>query len=122
MLKKKKKKKLFLVSFFSLARAHSRSLSFVNLISLNSYFTLSVSILGHGPLGLAIEQTALKQGWLYTASSTIGGAVCPKRMVHSSVSKSGSMVRGRPKASAKKASVGRLHRLVQRPTQPDSWR
>ena len=87
-----------------------------------TYFALSVSIFGQGPLGLAIEHTAEKQGWLYTASSSIGGGAWPKRIVHSSVSKSGSMVSGRPKASAKKASVGRLQRLVQRPTQPDSWR
>ena len=86
------------------------------------YFALSVSILGQGPPGLAIEHTAEKHGWLYTASSSIGGAAWPNRIVHSSVSKSGSIVSGRPKASEKKASVGRLQRLVQRPTQPDSWR
>ena len=28
------------------------------------HFTLSVSIFGQGPLGLAIEQTAEKHGWL----------------------------------------------------------
>ena len=63
------KKLLFSHHLLFLALSLSLTLSFLSTRSLSQlsqlfYFALSVSIFGHGPLGLAIEQTAEKQGWL----------------------------------------------------------